>query len=117
MKNRKKTTKKSKKNKQLTFFSFSLSQELRIISNNGAISRYFSSHVLHLIRVEFKRGCKPNIPRHFQIRLILSAIFSDYAHIYSQKLWRTPYRLAFKYHMSAAIIKCNNGAAHERDYL
>jgi hypothetical protein len=51
-------------------FSVSLSNELRRLSNNGAISRHFSSHVLHLIRVEFKRECKPDIPRHFQIRLV-----------------------------------------------
>jgi hypothetical protein len=69
-KNRKKKGQKKAKNKQLSFFSVSLSHELRRLSNKGAISRHFSSHVLHLIRVKFKRGYKPNITRYFQIRYI-----------------------------------------------
>jgi hypothetical protein len=52
-KNRKKKGQKKAKNKQLSFFSVSLSNELRRLSTNGAISRHFSSHVLHLIHVEF----------------------------------------------------------------
>ena len=31
--------------------------------------------MLDSFRVEFKRGCKPNIPRHLQIQLIFSVIF------------------------------------------
>jgi hypothetical protein len=54
--------------------------------------------------VEFKRGYKPIIPRHFRIRLILSVIFSNYAHIIVKNYGIPLIELAFKYHMSAAII-------------
>jgi hypothetical protein len=33
--------------------------------------------------VELKRGYKPNIPRHFQIRLILATFLFDFSDIFS----------------------------------
>jgi len=44
---------------------------------------------LFSFRVEFKRGCKPNIPRHFRFQLIPAAI-CNYAHVIFRKYGLPP---------------------------